>query len=122
MFNFGSGMDIDKDKRNFPRRAVELTACLNIGNKRMAGKVLDLTVGGVLLELACRLDVGGRMIITIDGGPQVKKNELRAEVIRCNPVDADPSRYIATAKFIEPNDEYLMDALALVHGKNPASE
>lgn len=115
-------MGSDEDKRNFPRTSVKLTASVNIGNKRMAGKILDLTVEGVSLELERRLDVGDQITINIDDSQRVKKNELRAEVIRCNPLDADPSRYIATAKFIEPNDEYLMDALALVHGKKSESE
>lgn len=108
-----------KDKRNFPRSIVDLAVCARIEDKWIDGKILDLTVGGISMELDHELQTGTCVAIHIKQCQEVKKNELRVEVTRCIPTKADPSRYHLAAKFIEPNDELLMDVLALVHGENP---
>lgn len=108
-----------KDRRNFPRSIVDLILCARIGDKWIDGKILDLTVGGISMELDRELQTGTCVTIDIKQCQEVKKNELRVEVTRCVPTEADPSRYRLAARFIEPNDEFLMDVLALVHEKNP---
>ena len=104
------------DKRGFPRSIIDLQVSAQVEYKRIEGKVIDLTVEGISMEFDQSLKVGSQVAIEIKQNQQVKNNKLKIEVIRCLPTETDPSRYHIVAKFIEPNDEFLMDALALVHG------
>jgi hypothetical protein len=111
-----------QDKRNFPRSLVELTAFIKIKDKLINGKIFDLTVEGVSMELEEEVSTGTCVAIIIKKNQAIKENELRAEVIRCIPSKSDPSKYHLVARFIEPNDQFLMDALALVHGTGPKKD
>jgi hypothetical protein len=106
-----------KNKRKFPRSLIDLTVHVNIGTEVIPAKILDITVEGISLELGSRVKVGDRVTISIDDSQWIRKNELSAEVVRCDLSEPASSKCIIAAKFIEPNDEYLMDALALVHGR-----
>jgi hypothetical protein len=110
------------DKRDFPRSLVDLQVSAQVEGKRVEGKVIDLTVEGIPMEFNHPLKAGATVAIEIKQNQEVKKNKLEIEVIRCLPKEPDPSTYHIVAKFIEPNDEFLMDALALVHGKGPKQD
>ncbi|MFT4579759.1 MAG: FKBP-type peptidyl-prolyl cis-trans isomerase 2 [Nitrospinales bacterium] len=110
------------DKRGFPRSLVDLQVSTQVEDNRIEGKVIDLTVEGISMEFDHPLKAGATVAIEIKQNQEVKKNELKIEVIRCLPTESDTSRYHIVAKFIEPNDEFLMDALALVHGKGPKQD
>ncbi len=108
------------DKRSFPRSIVDLVAHVCVEGKGIDGKILDLTVEGISMELDQNVPTGAKVAINIEQSQDVKATELRVEVIRCDPIDS--SKYHLTARFIKPNDEFLMDALALVHGKGPKQD
>jgi len=110
------------DKRGFPRSLVDLQVFTRIANKKVEGKVIDLTVEGISMEFDHPLKAGATVSIDIKQNQEVKKNKLKIEIIRCLPTETDPSRYHIVAKFIEPNDEFLMDVLALVHGTGPKQD
>ena len=110
------------DKRSFPRSLVDLQVSIQVEDKRIEGNVIDLTVEGVSMELDYSLKAGATVAIEIKQNQEVKQNELKIEVIRCLPTESDPSKYHIVAKFVDPNDEFLMDALALVHGKGPKQD
>jgi hypothetical protein len=110
------------DKRVFPRSLVDLQVSTQVEDKRIEGKVIDLTVEGISMEFDHTLKAGTTVAIDIQQNQEVKKNQLKIEIIRCLPTETDSSKYHIVAKFIEPNDEFLMDALALVHGIGPKQD
>lgn len=110
-----------QDKRNFPRVAVSLSISVKENENRLAGQMVDLTVQGISFKLAQPLPVGSLITLEISDSEELTGNELKAEVLRCDsPASVSPPEYYpyyVAAKFVEVNDEYLMDSLALVHGK-----
>jgi hypothetical protein len=111
-------MNKPEDKRFFPRAMVSLEAHIEDNEKRWAVDIVDLTVHGVSFQSERALPGGSRVIIVIDGSENIRNNELKAEILRCeSPSKVNSPPYVVAAKFLEANDEYLMDALALVHGK-----
>lgn len=111
---------MSEDKRKFPRASIKITTIIDVnenGGRRASGNVIDLTVEGISLQVAIPFAVGERVTIYIQDSRLVRKNKLQGEIVRCDPSQTDPVRWIIAAKFIEPNDEFLMDALALVHGR-----
>lgn len=92
---------------------------------RMAAELVDLTVQGISFRLDRPLPVSCRISIYISDSEELRKNELKGEVLRCDsPVNVNPPQYYpycVAAKLVDVNDEFLMDSLALVHGKkNPS--
>ncbi len=110
------------DKRSFPRSLIDLQVFTLVEGKTIEGKVIDLTVEGISMEFGHPLKAGTTVAIDIKQSQEVKQNELKVEVIRCLPTEPALSKYHIVAKFIEPNDEFLMDALALVHGSGPKQD
>jgi PilZ domain-containing protein len=107
-----------EDKRYFPRATVSLEAQIHDSQQKLAIDVVDLTVHGISFKSEQALPVGSRAIIELDGSEKIRNNELTAEILRCDPQsNVTPPQYVLAAKFTEVNDEYLMDSLALVHGK-----
>ncbi|MBT5029340.1 MAG: PilZ domain-containing protein [Nitrospinaceae bacterium] len=113
-----------EDKRGFPRSLVEMVVKIQVDNKWVECEVLDLSVEGISLEVGQSLDMGAQIDLELEHGESMKKNQVRAEVLRCdsNPGESNPERYHVVARLIEPNDEYLMGALALVHGDGPKQD
>lgn len=107
-----------KDNRRFPRAVIMLSADIHDSDKRLAVEVVDLGVHGIAFKLDRPLSVGEEIFIAIHESEAIRHNELKAEILRCDPLKGHPApRYLAAAKFVDVNDEYLMDSLALVHGK-----
>lgn len=107
-----------KNRRSFPRVFVCFAVFINDGEQRLPADIEDLTVHGVSFKLESPLEVGSKIWVEIAGNDKIRKNELEARILRCDPIEAQiPKTYLAAAKFVEPNDEYLMDILALVHNK-----
>jgi hypothetical protein len=112
------------DKRGFPRSLVDLVVKVQSKNQWLDSKVLDLSVEGISLEVGRRLDMGELAMIEIEHSEWMKKNQVQVEVIRCysNPNETNPEIYQVVARLIEPNDEYLMGAMNLVHGDGPKQD
>ncbi len=80
--------------------------------------MVDLTVQGISFKLDQGLNPGEEIRLDINGSDEIRHNSLKAEVLRCDKLkDAVSSQYLVATKFLDANDEFLMDALALVHGK-----
>ena len=112
------------DNRGFPRSLVELSVKARIKDEWVDCKVLDLSVEGVSLEVEQPLKPGELATIEMEHSECMKKNQVQAEVLRCdsNPDDTSPRIFHVVARLIEPNDEYLMGALNLVHGDGPKKD
>ena len=113
-----------EDKRSFPRSLVGLNAKIQIRYQWEKCKVMDLSPEGLSLESSQSLDVGELVKLELEHKEYMKKNQVQAEVIRCdrNPNETDPEIFQVVGRLIEPNDEYLMGALALVHGPGPKKD
>ena len=112
-----------KDKRYFPRVTISMDGCIKDSDRRAVLKTIDLTVEGISFEFEEILPLGTQIIISLDGNQDVRNNDLKAEILRCDLIkNTSPTQYVVAAKFIDANDEYLMDCLALVHGKNKKSK
>ncbi len=111
-------MNRPEDKRFFPRAMIALQAHVRDGEKRFDVAVVDLSVYGISFHSEQALPVGSRVIVELDDSEEMRNNKLTAEILRCDlQSNVTPPQYVVAAKFIEVNDEYLMDSLALVHGK-----
>ncbi len=97
---------------------VILDAYIYASERRLFAEVVDLTVHGISFKSEQVVPVGSRVVIKLDGNKDIRNCELTADILRCDPQSNVTSpQYVVAAKFIEANDEYLMDSLALVHGK-----
>jgi len=110
------------DKRSFPRSVVDLTIQVHINGKWIEAKIIDLTVEGLSMELDTTLEKDAIAKIKILQNKEVKNNELKIKIIRSLAIERKPSKYHIVARFIEPNDEFLMDVLALVHDSGPKKD
>jgi hypothetical protein len=112
------------DQRKFPRSLIELSAKTQTAGQWVEGRVLDLSVEGISLEVPQALKTGELTTIELEHSDLMKKNQVQAEVLRCdsNPDEPNPKVFHVVARLIEPNDEYLMGALNLVHGDGPKKD
>lgn len=111
----------NSEKRSFPRVAISLKIQIQKSDSRMDAELVDLTVQGISFKIDRLLSAGSRITIFISDSEDIRINELEGEVLRCDsPANVNPPQYYpyyVAAKFVEVNDEFLMDSLALVHGK-----
>ena len=112
------------DQRGFPRSLVEMTVKTRIADQWVESKVLDLAVEGISLEVPQPIQAGELSAIELEHSKWMKKNQVKAEVLRCdsNPDETEPRVFHVVARLIEPNDDYLMGALNLVHGDGPKQD
>ncbi len=109
------------DQRGFPRSLVDMVVKTRINDQWVESKVLDLSVEGVSLEVSQPIQTGEMSTIELEHSEWMKKNQVKVEIIRCdsNPDETEPKVFHVVARLIEPNDDYLMGALNLVHGSGP---
>ena len=110
------------EQRNFPRSLVDLTAKIRIGDQWVVCKVIYLSVEGISLQVGQLLKVGELTTIELEHSEWMKKNQVQAEVLRCDSHPVETTPYHLVARLIKPNDEYLMGAMALVHGSGPKQD
>ncbi|MZH41630.1 MAG: PilZ domain-containing protein [Nitrospinae bacterium] len=112
------------DQRGFPRSLVDMVVKTRINEQWVESRILDLSVEGISLEVSQPLQTGERTTIELEHSEWMKKNQVKAEVLRCdsNPDEAEPKVFHIVARLIEPNDDYLMGALNMVHGSGPKKD
>lgn len=110
------------DKRSFPRSVVDLTILVLIEDKWVEAKIIDLTVEGISMELNAALGKNTSATLKFLQHKEVKDNEVKITIIRCLAIEGECNKFHIVAKFIEPNDEFLMDVLALVHDSGPKKD
>lgn len=112
------------DQRSFPRSLVDMVVKARVKDQWVDSKVLDLSVEGISLEVPQPLETGELSTIELEHSEWMKKNQVQAEVLRCdsNPDESEPRVFNVVARLIEPNDDYLMGALNMVHGTGPKSD
>jgi hypothetical protein len=106
-----------EDKRSFPRSYFDSNLDIKINGELIVSRVIDITVEGISFELESPIKIGVLVEINFKESETIAKNELIAKVIRCQSLESKPQKYTVVATFIEPNDKYLMDVLALIHSE-----
>ncbi|MZH04366.1 MAG: PilZ domain-containing protein [Nitrospinae bacterium] len=109
-----------KDKRSFPRSLVEYPVEIRSEGQILPGKIIDLTVEAISLETGKPFQNGESFAVSLEASSDLQENELKCEVARCELTDSGYHRIVA--KIRDVNDEFLMDALALVHGSGPKKD
>ncbi|MDH5762843.1 MAG: PilZ domain-containing protein [Nitrospinota bacterium] len=111
-------MDNSQDKRHFPRADICLKIEVDTGSGRIYGEIQNITVEGIAFTLDRELAVGSRVGVEISSrDKEIHATSLQAEILRCEPGTGGAAPlYKISAKLINANDEFLMDALAMVHG------
>lgn len=110
------------DKRGFPRSIVDLAIQVSIEGKWEKAKIEDLTVEGILMELDSALKKDATATIKILQNEKIKESEIQIKIIRCLPKEGEGLKHNIVAQFLDPNDEFLMDVLALVHDSGPKKD
>jgi hypothetical protein len=109
---------MEEDKRNFPRTFINSHIDIKAQSELIPSQVIDITVEGISFELESSIEIGTQVEINFKESETIAKNELNAKVIRCQALKDEPRKYAVVATFIEPNDKYLMDVLALIHSES----
>lgn len=107
-----------KDKRNFPRTFINSNIDIKAQSELIPSQVIDITVEGISFKLESSIEIGTQVEISFKESETIAKNELNAKVIRCKSLEGESKKYAVVATFIEPNDKYLMDVLALIHSED----
>lgn len=111
-------MEHSKERRNFPRASVKMKAFVLDHAEKFPIQIEDLTVRGVAFLINRNLEIRSKVFVGIQESEEIRNNGLKAEVLRCEPLtNGSATHYRVAAKILQVKDEYLMDALALVHGK-----
>ena len=81
------------DQRGFPRSLVDLVVKTRIADQWVDSKVLDLSAEGLSLKFR-KLQAGELSAIGLEHSEWMKKNQVQAEVLRC---DSNPDEKIGRA-------------------------
>lgn len=106
------------DKRKFPRAKVDLSIAVASGENQALelADIEDLTVEGISFVSDHNIPDGSDIYVIFASGDEMGENEVAGEVIRCLALSGDlAGKYRVTVRFIEMNDTFLMDVLALIH-------
>ncbi len=109
-----------EDKRSFPRSLVDIRVEVQAESQNLPAKIIDLTVEAISLDTENSFEIGQTVSVVFEANADLKKNQLLSEVTRCERLSS--GTYMTVARFVEVNDEFLMDALALVHGSGPKQD
>ncbi|MFQ5443285.1 MAG: PilZ domain-containing protein [Nitrospinales bacterium] len=111
-------MENPRDRRNFPRATVRMNAFILDQEEKIPIQIEDLTVRGIAFLINRNLQPRSTIFVGIKDSGEIRNNGLKVEVLRCESLtNGSATQYRVAAKILQVNDEYLMDALALVHGK-----
>ena len=106
------------NKRKFPRLKILLPIAVASGNEQRLdlAEIEDLTVEGISFLSEKSIPTGADIYVVFPSGKGVSENEIRGEVIRCQSVKG-AGKHRVVARFIDTNDAFLMDVLALINKK-----
>lgn len=111
-------MDNHDDKRKFPRAKIHLSIAIASGQNQALelADIEDLTVEGISFLSDKDIPAGSDIYVIFASGEDMGENEVSGEVIRCQALSGDlAGKYRVTVRFIEINDSFIMDVLALIH-------
>ncbi len=106
------------DKRKFPRAKVHLSIAVASGENQALelADIEDLTVEGISFLSDRNIPDGSDIYVIFASGDDMGENEVSGEVIRCQALSGElAGKHRVTVRFIEMNDTFLMDVLALIH-------
>ncbi len=101
------------DKREFPRKTIQLNALLKIQEDEISSIVRDITVKGILLEIHKSLEIGQSVELTLLKHEDLTPTSISGQVVRCDPLEN--KNFIVAISLLNPDDSYMMDTLAYIH-------
>lgn len=101
------------DKREFPRKPIQSEVLLKYKGQSVSAVIQDITVKGILLETDQPFDKDDSLELTLPKNIVLKSTVLSGQVVRCGP--AKNNKYIVAISLLNPDDNYMMDALAFIH-------
>ena len=110
-------MNNPADKREFPRANIKLQIAVTVDGETESTTLQDLTVGGMSFVFTRPLPEGTEVKTDIRSNHQeIKDTTLMGTVVRNESLG---DFHLVAIRFNNPNDRYLMDILAHIHGPNP---
>ena len=107
----------DGEQRKFPRRSLKLAIIVGQDQQRLTAQLANITVEGMAFRVDRRLAAGTKVLLQISDNETLSENELAATILRCEPCAVNPAfSYLVAVELVDPNDVYVMDALAFVNG------
>ncbi len=112
-------MDLQKDRRQFPRAEVSLHIQVNTGAARIPGRLLNVTIEGLAFTLEQELPIKSEVEVAINSeNKKIRDNVVKVQVLRCEPQENETTpSFLISGKLIDTNDVYLTDVLALIYGQ-----
>lgn len=108
----GDAMD---NRRKYRRVKIKQTISVADEESLLLAEIDDITVGGISVKSEGNMSTGARFYVVFPGAGDIKENEILAEVLRCEKLETDSNfKYQVRAKFIDPNQKYVEDAIAIV--------
>lgn len=109
-------METHDDKRKFPRLKVAVPIAVASGEDQRLdlADIEDLTVEGICFLSEKAMPAGSDIYVIFPSGKDMRENEIPGEVIRCHKLKT-ANKHRVVVRFIEMNDAFLMDVLALIH-------
>ncbi|MEC7641428.1 MAG: PilZ domain-containing protein [Nitrospinota bacterium] len=87
-------------------------------NRLLLAEVADVTFGGTALRSEGNLNIDDKFFVVFPRAGDVKENEVEAEVVACSEINVSSSfKFQARAKFLNANQKYVEDAIALIKVK-----
>ncbi len=111
IFEEGMLMSEHDNRRDHQRIQLKQTISAADENNLILAEINDITVGGISLSAEVGFAQGANFYVLFPGAGKVQENEVQAEVVRCEESDG---RFDIAAKFINANQKYLEDAVALI--------
>ena len=109
-----------EDKRTFPRSLIDMKVEIRTESHIFPAKIIDLTVEAISLEADKSFEIDQSVSVVFETSADLSKNQLQGEVTRCERLDS--GAHMTVARVVDVNDEFLMDALALVHMSGPKQD
>lgn len=105
------------NRREHPRVTLKQTVAVANDTNLALAEVDDITLGGIALRAEGSFAVGSRFHVVFPGAGDIKENEVEAEVVQCKETQTDSNfKHQIRAKFIDANQKYVEDAIALIKG------
>jgi|GEM_PF-3941071 len=109
---------MNSDLRKFPRISLANTAAIESSGASFTAELEDLTVEGASFSIDEPASPGSKFTLKFKGSADIEPAELSAEAVRCD--EKADGKHLIAVKFLNADDQYLMDILRLIHSGKPA--
>ena len=101
------------ERRDHKRIQLKQTVSAANESNLILAEVIDITLGEISLSADVGFAKGSNFYVMFPGAGDVQENEVEAQVVRCTET---AGKFEIGAKFINANQKYVEDAVALLKG------